>query len=162
MVRCTASNPPLRGFYLRRHPGSKRTPLGAAHVEKLGWLLATKTAVQQPLTLASPNFSEIPFANRKRGMNLVNFAAQFRNLGLENPSLHAVDIIIECATLVGAGTFGSSRISTYAKAKHRWRPKFDEKEVRPQASPGVWNTQKLSLISNPVNAITEKAPSRVV
>jgi hypothetical protein len=47
----------------------------------LGWLLATKAAVQQPPTLASTNFSEIGSANGKCRLNLVNFAAQFRDLG---------------------------------------------------------------------------------
>jgi hypothetical protein len=39
-------HPALRGFHLRRNPGSKRTPFGPAHVQKLGRLLQSKTLLQ--------------------------------------------------------------------------------------------------------------------
>jgi aspartate ammonia-lyase len=50
-------------FHLRRHPRSKRTSFGPAHVQKLGRLLQSKTALQQPLTLASANFSDPSIKN---------------------------------------------------------------------------------------------------
>jgi hypothetical protein len=61
--------------------GPQRTSFGPTHVQKLGWLLRTKTAVHQPLRVASANFSEVYSSDRKRGMNSLNFSAQFRNLG---------------------------------------------------------------------------------
>jgi hypothetical protein len=53
------------------------------HMSKNSWLLTTKAAVQQPLTLASTNFSEVRSANGKCRRNLVNFAAQFSEFGIK-------------------------------------------------------------------------------
>ena len=80
----TTCDPAFRGFHLRRHPRSKWTSFGPAHVQKLGRLLQSKTALQQPLTLASANFSEVRSLNKKCGMKSIDLAAQLRNLGLKN------------------------------------------------------------------------------
>jgi hypothetical protein len=76
------ANAAFRALYLRRDPGPKRTPSGIAHVQKLGRLFQAKTAIPQPLTLASANFSEVRSTNTNRRMISPNFAPQLRNLGL--------------------------------------------------------------------------------
>jgi hypothetical protein len=77
-------------FYLRRDSGSQRPSPGAAYVQKLGWLFATKAALHQPLTLASANFSEIRPTNRKCRM-IFGSISEFRLNGDHRCSICTVE-----------------------------------------------------------------------
>jgi hypothetical protein len=61
-------------------------------------LLETKVAVQQPLTLAFANFSEVHSSDPKRGMNSLSFSAQLRDLGLME--VHPIAASRRCALVM--------------------------------------------------------------